>query len=115
MESFVCIFCPAVVGFLLYEKCAKKKYDLKYSFFFYLIAVMASYCLSTMVSKKIFGAFATPENLNSSPAYAIKYLLMATAINAAIGIVVGWLKGNMKLEIVIKKEKKKNEKVKKRS
>ena len=115
MESFVCIFCPAVVAFLVFEKKMGKKFDIKYSLLAYLLVVMILYVVSLFVCRFVFGLYATPEILNTSPIFAFKYVIVATVLGAALSALAAWLKMNVELKIVVKKEKKKNGKAKKRS
>lgn len=116
MGSFICIFCPAVVGFLLYEKIAKKKFDLKYGICFYLLFVMIINCLSVIACWAFLKFIASFEALNSSPILAIKYIAVAIVISIILSVVFGWIRKNVKVSIVVKKEKKKkNGKAKKNS
>ncbi len=117
MGAFICIFCPAVVTFLLYEKISKKKSDLKYEICFYLLSVMAVNCLASILCWAFLNFSASFEVFNSSPIIAIKYIAVSLVISAIVGVIAGWIRKNVSVSIVVKKDKKKkkNGKAKKSS
>ena len=114
MGSFICIFCPSVVAFLTFEKFAKKKYDFKYSLCFYLLYLVIINILTTAFCWKMLKVIVHYDDLNASPMLALKYILAALVISFVVGAIFGWIKRNVKLNIVVKKEKK-NGKAKKNS
>lgn len=115
MNSFICIFCPAVVAFLVYEKISGKKLDYKYSLALYFLFVLAINVLSTVACRKVFHVATSSEVLDDSPLYAVKYVAVAVALSVVGAFVSGWLMKNVKISFVIKKEKRKRAKTKKRS
>lgn len=117
MGAFICIFCPAVVAFLLYEKVSKKKSDLKHEICFYLLAVMAINCLAAILCWALLKFSASFETFNTSPILAIKYIAVSLVVSAVIGVITGWVRKNVSVSIVVKKDKKKkkNGKTKKSS
>lgn len=115
MNSFICIFCPAVVAFLVYEKISGKKLDYKYSLALYFLFVLAINVLATVACRKVFHIATSSEVLDNSPLYAVKYVAVAAALSVMGAFVSGWLMKNVKISFVVKKEKRKRAKTKKRS
>ena len=115
MNSFICIFCPAMIAFLIYEKRSGKKLDLIHSLATYMILVLVINCLSTVVCQKLFHISTSGMVLDESPIYGIKYVVTASAIGALLSFFGGWIVKNVKVKIVVKKEKRNNGKTKKRS
>lgn len=114
MGSFVCIFCPSVVAFLVFEKIAKKKYEFKYSLCFYLLYLIIINILTTAICWIFLKVVVRYDDLNMAPMLAIKYVSIALVVGLIVGIVSGWIKQNVRVSIVVKKEKK-NGKAKKNS
>ncbi len=99
---------------MMFEKLAKKKYDFKYSLCFYLLFLILINILTTIAYWLVLKVAVRYEDLNTSPMVALRYVLIAFAISFIVGVVFGWIKKNVKCNIVVKKEKK-NGKAKKSS
>ena len=108
-------FVSAVVVFLVYEKISGKKLDYKYSLALYFLFVLAINVLATVVCRKVFHIATSSEVLDDSPLYAVKYVTVAVVLGAMGAFVSGWLMKNVKISFVVKKEKRKRAKTKKRS
>lgn len=115
LNSFICIFCPAVAALLLYEKTTKKKFDYKYSIAIYALFVLFINIISTVACQKVFHAIPSESELSATPLFAIKYAVVALVIGVVIAFISGWLMKNVKISIVVKKEKRNHAKAKKRS
>ena len=98
----------------MFEKLVKKKYDFKYSLCFYLLFLIIINILTTIAYWLALKVVVRYDDLNTSPMVALKYTFIAIAISLVIGAVFGWVKKNVKCDIVVKKEKK-NGKAKKNS
>lgn len=115
LNSFICIFCPAVAALLLYEKTTKKKFDYKYSIAIYALFVLFINIISTIVCRKFFHIIPSESELNATPIFAIKYAIVSFAIGVVSACVFGWLMRNVKIKVVVEKGKKSHAKAKKRS
>ncbi len=115
MNSFICIFCPAIIAFLLFEKIFGKKLDYKYSLAIYLVFVFITNCLATVACQFVFHVATSVSFLDESPLYAIKYSAVSAAIGIVLAYVLGWCMKNVRVKIIVKKEKRNHEISKKRS
>ena len=114
MEPVICLICPAVVAFLLYEKLIKRKLDYKYSICVFLVLLLCVNTSASIVSRFVFGTTnSIAEAIRISPILSAKYIAVALIFAVLWAIIIAAIEKNISLELVVEKEEKNPKKTEK--
>lgn len=105
MEPYICLLCPAVVAFLLYEKLLKKRLDIRDTILLYAIFLLLINTVAAVAMRFIFKVSdSISYTLSVSPTLAIKYIVIAFVMAIVWAIILASLTKNFEVELIVKKE-----------
>lgn len=105
MEPYICLLCPAVVAFLLYEKLLKKRLDIRDTILLYAIFLLLINTVAAVAMRFIFKVSdSISYTLSVSPTLAIEYIAIAFVMAIVGAIILASLTKNFEVELIVKKE-----------
>ncbi len=105
MESYICLLCPAVVAFLLYEKLLKKRLDIRDTILLYAVFLLLINTVAAVAMRFIFKiSDSISYTLSVSPTLAIEYIVIASVMAIVWAIILASLTKNFEVELIVKKE-----------
>ena len=105
MESYICLLCPAVVAFLLYEKLLKKHLDIRDTILLYAVFLLLINTVAAVAMRFIFKiSDSISYTLSVSPTLAIEYIVIAFVMAIVWAIILASLTKNFEVELIVKKE-----------
>ena len=105
MEPYICLLCPAIVAFLLYEKLLKKRLDIRDTILLYVIFLLLINTVAAVAMRFIFKVSdSISYTLSVSPTLAIEYIVIAFVTAIVWAIILASLTKNFEVELIVKKE-----------
>lgn len=105
MESYICLLCPAVVAFLLYEKLLKKRLDIRDTILLYVVFLLLINTVAAVAMRFIFKiSDSISYTLSVSPTLAIEYIVIAFVMAIVWSIILASLTKDFEVELIVKKE-----------
>lgn len=105
MEPYICLLCPAVVAFLLYEKLLKKRLDIRDTILLYAIFLLLINTVAAVAMRFIFKVSdSISYTLSISPTLAIEYIVIAFVMAIVWAIILASLTKIFDVELTVKKE-----------
>lgn len=105
MESYICLLCPAVVAFLLYEKLLKKRLNIRDTILLYAVFLLLINTVAAVAMRFIFKiSDSISYTLSVSPTLAIEYIVIAFVMAIVWAIILASLTKNFEVELIVKKE-----------
>ena len=105
MEPYICLLCPAVVAFLLYEKLLKKRLDIRDTILLYAVFLLLINTVAAIVARFVLKiSDSISYTLSVSPTIAIEYVIIAFVLAIIWAVILACLAKNFDVELAVKKE-----------